>query len=255
MVLKIVCKSILLLIEAALLSWFIIPYPIVCAGNIVGIVVCTVLILVTLFWSRFISLVGKMWSGIPGRCVVILLGSLILFAIIYAIVLSVLMYKAEKNNPDNPKVLIVLGCKVNGENPSKMLRRRLDTAYSVLENNEDTMCVVSGGQGANEKYTEASVMKKYLVEKGIDSNRIIEEDKSVDTDENIKFSMDKIDENGLSHDVSIVTDGFHQYRAKLIADKYGVKNATAYSASTETRFIAIYWVREWLALTKFFIFD
>lgn len=254
MILKTALKMILLLSEILLLMWFVIPYPIVCAGNIVGIVVCSALILVTLFWSEFTAAVKNLWCSFAGKSIVVFLGCLILFAVVYATVLSVLMYKAQNNKPDEPEVLIVLGCKVNGDVPSKMLKRRLDTAYDVLSENDGTVCIVSGGQGHNEQYSEASVMKKYLVEKGIASDRIIEEDKSVDTDENIKFSLDKIDGYGLSHDVSIVTDGFHQYRAKLIAEKYGLKNVTAYSAFTQKRFIAIYWVREWLALTKFFIF-
>ena len=66
-------------------------------------------------------------------------------------------------------------------------------------------------------------------------------------------SLKILDELGMSHDMTIVTDGFHQYRASLIAKAQGVENVTAYSAYTEPRYLFTYWVREWLGLTHFFM--
>ena len=65
----------------------------------------------------------------------------------------------------------------------------------------------------------------------------------------------RLDELGKPHDITIVTDGFHQLRASLIAKKQGVENVTAYSAYTEPRFVASYWVREWLGLTQYFLLN
>ena len=59
--------------------------------------------------------------------------------------------------------VVVLGCKVNGDQPSLMLRRRLECALEYLRANEQAVCVVSGGQGSNESYSEAYVMEKFLV--------------------------------------------------------------------------------------------
>ena len=101
--------------------------------------------------------------------------------------------------------------------------------------------------------SEALAMKNYLLEKGMDSDRIIMEDKSTSTYENIQNSLKILDELGMSHDMTIVTDGFHQYRASLIAKAQGVENVTAYSAYTEPRYLFTYWVREWLGLTHFFM--
>ncbi len=92
-------------------------------------------------------------------------------------------------------------------------------------------------------------MKTYLVEKGIDPDRIYTEEKSVNTHENIAFAKEVIEEEGLIEDIVIITDGFHQYRASLIAEKQGIES---YSVSCETRndLVPTYWVREWLALAK-----
>lgn len=63
----------------------------------------------------------------------------------------------------NLDYIIVLGAQVKESGPSVILRYRLDRALSYLKENDNTLVIVSGGQGANEKATEASVMKEYLV--------------------------------------------------------------------------------------------
>ena len=63
----------------------------------------------------------------------------------------------------NLDYIIVLGAEVKESGPSVVLRYRLDRAVSYLKENDNTLVIVSGGQGANEKATEASVMKEYLV--------------------------------------------------------------------------------------------
>ena len=92
-------------------------------------------------------------------------------------------------------------------------------------------------------------MKQYLMEKGIEGERILKEDRSVNTDENLAFTKTVLEQNGLSNDIVVITDGFHQYRASLIAEKQGLES---YSISCETRtdLVPTYWVREWFALAK-----
>ncbi len=247
-------KYILIAMEAFLLILFIIPLPIICSGNVAGILFSLALLVITANFSRFSALVSYLWSHLWGKIIIVILCIIIAMGIIYVSILSVLMYKAQENNPEKPNVIVVLGCKVNGEKPSRMLRRRLDAAYEALEKHSDILCIVSGGQGSNEKISEAQAMKNYLVEKGIEESRIIMEDKSTSTYENIKFSLDILDAMEMSHDMTLVTDGFHQYRASLIAKDQGINNITAYSAYTEPRYLFTYWVREWLGLTHFFVF-
>lgn len=247
-------RYIIICLETLLLFWFLVPIPILCAGNAVGIAASICMLVITAKWASFCGIIQKLWQYLPGKIGLTAAGLVLIAGLIYVIVLSVLMLRAQEDKPENPNAIVVLGCKVNGTSPSRMLRRRLDTAYKALEEHPDVICIVSGGQGANEGCSEAEAMKKYLVDKGVDPERIIMEDKSTDTNENIKFSLEKLDELGMSHDMTIVTDGFHQYRASLIAKKQGIENVTAYSAYTEPRFIATYWVREWLALMEFFIF-
>ena len=147
----------------------------------------------------------------------------------------------------NSGTVIVLGCRVKGDVPSLMLSRRINAAYEYLEKNPGTVCIASGGQGGDELISEAECIKNVLVERGISPDRIIMEDKSTSTDENIRFSMEKMKENGLSGGAVIVTNDYHQLRAKMICQKYGLETS-AVSAETSLYLLPTYWVREWFGV-------
>ncbi len=246
-------KSILLTVEALFLILFIIPIlsGILNPGNLAGILVSALLLIITLFFDRFKIFCSELFSHTGGKIAIISISVLTAAGLIYISVLSAFMVSAQLKSPDNAKAVVVLGCKVNGERPSRMLARRLDGAYKFLSENEDIICVVSGGKGDDEKISEALAMKKYLVDKGISPDRIIMEDKSANTYENMKFSAEKLEQYDIA-DIAIVTDGFHQYRAGFIAKQYGfnVSSVNAKNDYLTTALIPTYWVREWMAITK-----
>lgn len=248
-------RHIFMCIETLLLFLFLVPFPVFNAGNILGLLFSMILIIITCNFDRFKNIISAHWQNTSGKIIISLTTIFIAACFIYAGILSILMYKAQENKPEAPNVIVVLGCKVKGERPTRMLKRRLDTAYEALLKHKDVKCIVSGGQGSDEVISEALAMKNYLIEKGIPENRIIMEDKSATTYENLKFSLKKLDELGMNHDITIVTDGFHQYRAGLLAKSLGINNVTAYSANTEARYLPTYWVREWLGITKFYLLN
>lgn len=178
-------------------------------------------------------------------------GVLILSVIVLTVYTLIWNYFAFFRQPPAglESTVVVLGCKVNGDAPSLMLRRRLEKAKAYLEENPKASCVVSGGQGENEAYTEAYVMKKYLTQQGIDPRRIFEEGKSTNTEENLAFSAQVIKEENLSSQLVICTDGFHQLRAYIYARQNGLYS---YAISGRTPFWAIpsYAVREMFAIVK-----
>lgn len=184
-------------------------------------------------------------------------GFLSVFALlgVYAAVLSALMIFSMNHAPEkeNDRTMIVLGCQVKQSGPSLMLRGRLETALSYLEENPDTLCIVSGGQGDDEHISEAQAMYDWLIEKGIEKDRIIKEDRSTSTLENLNFSAEILKELGKDNNVILVTDGFHQYRASLQAASlnYDVRNL---SSATAFFLLPSYWVREWFALSYEFVF-
>lgn len=246
-------RWLLAVVELLLLNWFIAAVPFVNAGTVIGIAACVMLLALTIGWKGFRGFIGKMCKTGAGKGVVISVGVICALVVLYFLILSIMMLRAIYSKPDKPNVVVVLGCQVRGTRPSKMLRIRLDAAAELLDEYPDVKCVVSGGKGSDEQISEAECMKNYLVEKGINESRIIMEDKSTTTFENMKFTFEKLDELGISRDITIVTDGYHEYRAGLIAKEQGAGEVTAYSADTEFRHVASHWVREWFALTKFFI--
>ncbi len=167
---------------------------------------------------------------------------------------SVLMVRASRDAPDGrPSTVVVLGCKVNGTAPSLMLEARLDAAYDFLVENPETTVIVSGGKGDDEQISEAQCMYDYLVDRGIPHDRIIMENKSASTYENLKFSKEIIEQKNLCRDVTIITDGFHQLRADMIASELEI-NSYNVSAKTQIWLLPTYWVREWFGVAHQFIF-
>lgn len=170
---------------------------------------------------------------------------LILILIIYCFVRT--GYREESTDNMNVDYLIVLGAQVRADGPSIVLRYRLDRAAEYLETNPQTICVVSGGKGSNEIVSEAEAMKTYLVEKGISADRIIMEDKSTSTKENMRFSRALIPDGST---VGVVTNNFHMYRSLLIAEKNGIENPKGIAAGSVKRYEANNILREICAVAR-----
>ena len=146
-------------------------------------------------------------------------------AAIIFIVCGTLMITAQKA-PDSVKAdaVIVLGAAVHGDKVTWVLENRLNTAMDYLDTHPDAICVVSGGQGAGETVTEASAMKNYLVQRGVDSGRIHMEEQATNTVENFSYSKKIIDQVcGQGASIAFVTTNFHVYRAGRVAAAQGIE--------------------------------
>lgn len=137
--------------------------------------------------------------------------------IIYAFIILLGSISVNTNNAD---YLIILGTSLIKNEISPCLKYRCDCAIKYLKNNPNTKVVVSGGYTCGSSISEAKVMKEYLIINDIDNNRIIIEDKSLDTIDNIKYSFELIDTNSK---IVILSNSYHVLRAKMIARLYGVK--------------------------------
>ena len=152
----------------------------------------------------------------------------------------------------DPDVMIILGARLDNNVPGILLLSRLKAAVKYIQTKSgDIPVIVSGGLGLNEEVTEAEAMFRYLVMQGIDESRIWKEEKSTSTRENLAFSIKLMEEKGLdikNVKVVIVTNGFHQYRSKIIAKKAGL-NAKGIAAKTPGLIRRIlYCIREAAAL-------
>ncbi len=173
---------------------------------------------------------------------------LLLFLAVEGCIVSGMVSKPK----ENLDYVIVLGAQVRGTKITKSLRKRLEKACEYLDENPNTVVVVSGGQGKGEDLSEAQCMKDYLIKYGISEDRIIMEDKSVNTAENIEFSMKKIKEHSKKElpQVGVITNNFHVYRATAVCKKSGYEISGIAAESDKILFIN-YMVREFFAVVKY----
>lgn len=171
---------------------------------------------------------------------------LLLIAIVAAVCIACSISIANKawfNRPQESgkQTVIVLGSHVYEHGPSLMLKYRLDEAIDYMNLNPQSVCIVTGGQGVNEPYSEAYGMYNYMVSMRVDPQRISQEDTSTNTEENLKFAMQYIAPD--SDGIIIVSNDFHLKRACILAEAIGIKPATI-PAKTPYGLIPVYWARE-----------
>lgn len=159
------------------------------------------------------------------------------------------VYAAGRTTADREQAVIVLGCKVRGSEPSAALVKRTDAAYRFLLGNPDSVAILSGGQGKGENISEAECMQKLLCDRGILKDRLIPEERSTSTDENIRFSMEIMEQLGIKKDVAIATSEYHQKRAGLISRRYGLQTG-AVSSRTKPTLLPTFLLRECFALVR-----
>ena len=247
-------RKMLIVVFGLLFVWCVVPafFHIVSIGVISSSLVMLTVCLTALFWH----LIDRRWTW-KKAAVVSLAGLLFAACVVAFSIVSGLMLKASLTAVPSgcaDYTVVVLGCKAHGSEPSWMLSDRLAKAYSILTANPDVKCVVTGGKGDDEQYTEAYVMKKYLMDRGIPEERIYTEELSENTEQNLLYTRSLIELNGLSENIVIVTDRFHELRARMWAEKSGFRHI--YSGCCETRIYLVtgYWFREMFGLARLYIF-
>lgn len=204
-----------------------------------------VFIILGILWKRGIITALPMWIKISMG--IIMSVGLIIFVIVEGLIIS----GFKDNEETELDYLIVLGAQLKKNGPSRVLQMRLDKAYDYLMEHEDTLVIVSGGKGNDEPDTEAEGMYQYLVKKGIDPGRIIKEDRSCDTSQNIAFSSAFLD---IENDrVGIVSNNFHIFRAVNLAKHAGYKHVIGMPAPSEITLLPNNMFREFFGVMKDFV--
>lgn len=152
--------------------------------------------------------------------------------------------------------LVILGCCIRSDGSlTPILKGRADAAISFerkqfAATGRHAKFVPSGGQGADEVISESEAMARYLKEQGYPEEQIIKEDKSVNTDQNIRFSRDKIKEDAGTLDnikAGIATTNYHIFRSYTLSQKHGL-DAQGISAKTKWYFFPNAFLREFTGL-------
>lgn len=157
---------------------------------------------------------------------------LILIFIITQIFIQIKIFRSIETDTQSCDYVLILGAGVKNGKPSITLKSRLDKAYEYLKSNSQTKAILCGGLGDDDLVTESCVMKNYLIGKGIDSSRLIEENKSKDTTQNIKFAKEIIGSDIDNSSIGVLTSDFHIYRSTLIMKKAGYPTCYRFPATT-----------------------
>jgi len=171
---------------------------------------------------------------------------------IFAFVEGLILYSGYQTGiGEEADYIIVLGASVRGENMSNVLYERAKKAFEYLQLHKDTKAVLSGGQGYGEDISESEAIRRYLVKKGIDDSRLLLEDQSTSTKENIKYSYEKIEKNWIAKEdepeVIIITSRFHVFRSKVVARLQGKQPKGIGSASFPV-LLPNYYLREFFGV-------
>ena len=187
------------------------------------------------------------------RIILILVGIGLMY---FCVVENLIISNCRTDTDADSKYVIVLGAAVYGDVPSKTLANRMIGAMDYLETHPDSKLIVSGGQGDGEDITDAECLFRYLTAHGVEPQRIIMEDRSTSTMENLQNSFAIIrslgdDPNG---NVAIVSSSYHLYRAKMMAKNLGVEAAGIAGKMGYPLVMINYYIREAFGVTHLWVF-
>ena len=202
--------------------------------NLLGIIVSLLWVAAMFLWSYWWYIGANL--ALPIEAVQIIASALAVAVaygecLLFATILCV--WIASRKVPNGAAdYLVVLGCGIRGDGtPSPLLAGRVDRAREfdaehIAAGDAPAVFVPSGGQGPDEVVSEAQSMRDYLVDKGVSADRIVLEDRSSTTRENMAFSRQAIeghagrDANELS--VAFSTTNYHVFRGYVCAHQAGM---------------------------------
>lgn len=139
---------------------------------------------------------------------------------------------------------------LNGERVTPLLKRRIDKAVEAFKKsrNSNIKLIASGGQGADEKISEARAIFNYLMEEtDVPGEAVLMEDQSKTTYQNLLFSK-KLGESLVENPRFLfVTNDYHVFRTSTYAKKIGIRG-DGLGCSTASYYLPSAFIREYVAL-------
>ena len=159
----------------------------------------------------------------------------------YVIYSAVYMILRPKKEPD---FIIIHGAKVFGNKVSPLLAKRIEKALELFWKYDGRPAlIVSGGKGSDESCSEAEAMELYLRDRGIAENKIIKEDRSLTTRQNLAFSKEIMDGRKPGSYCVFTTNEYHVLRASILAAREKI-NGDGYGCHTGLYYLPAAAIRE-----------
>lgn len=252
-----VFRSIITVASLFFLVWFIAPFVMLLVlnpGNILGVLICLFLIFRFGFEKKYNSVKEFFYRNKFSKFLWRFFSVIVALFSVYAVVISgfIVGFSLKAPAENSSPTAVVLGAEVKPWGASALLQQRIDAAEQYLKAHPKASAVLTGGQGANEPVSEAQCMYESLVKQGISPERLLIEDKAANTKENIEFSYRIIKDKNLNKNMAIVTDSYHQFRARIIAEKQRI-HSEIYAVNSHNNKTGILCyptmlVREWIAI-------
>ena len=198
--------------------------------------------------------INRWFSAGVGRIIgIVLLAGILIYC---GVLVFVSVSGLANTTTGNEQAIVVLGAGLRGDQPTLLLRYRLDKAYDYAQQHPEMIVVTTGGQGRDEWVPEGQAMRDYLIEKGLDPERVVAETRSTSTEENFAFARQILLERGLPEDMSIayVTNSFHAYRGGQYARRAGFQTVHSLPAGIPFMSILPCYLREVLAVLYYWVF-
>ncbi|NMA68703.1 MAG: YdcF family protein, partial [Desulfitobacterium sp.] len=175
----------------------------------------------------------------------------------FLIIEGLILVNTKDPIPEGVETMIILGAGLNGDQLSWTLYERVHKGAEILKDNPQMKVVVTGGQGPGEWIPEGVAMATYLLEQGIDEERIIVEGKATSTMENFLYSQELLVGDSSfnpSKPILVVTSDFHMFRSKLLAKRHGFYPVSV-PCYTPWYIRPNVYLREYFAVVKSVLFD
>lgn len=176
--------------------------------------------------------------------------SFLVFGFTFAgFLLYTVLYNIMPKQKDQDFIIIHGAGLLNGETVTPLLKKRIDKAISAFRasTNPNVKLISSGGQGPDEKVSEAYAMAQYALAQGVPAEKILLEDKSRTTYENLLYSYQLGQQEVEDPSFLFVTNDYHVYRTSNYAKAVGMKGQ-GLGCRTASYYIPSAFIREYVAL-------
>lgn len=145
---------------------------------------------------------------------------IIAYAVYFGITCRRIVEQSTRDEAQPADAIVVFGAAEYFGKPSPVFKARLDHAYELYEQHLAPVIITTGGSGGEQKFTEGSVGRDYLFERGVGDRHLIAETQSDNSAESAVRVGTILAVNNMRSCIA-VSDGYHEYRVKRLLEAEG----------------------------------
>jgi uncharacterized SAM-binding protein YcdF (DUF218 family) len=142
------------------------------------------------------------------------------YACYFAWICACIVDQSQRDEARAADAIVVFGAAEYFGKPSPVYRARLDHAFDLYERKLAPVVITTGGSGGEQQFTEGSVGRDYLIERGIGDRHLIAETQSDNSAESAERIATIMDANAMRSCIA-VSDPYHVFRIKQLLEAQG----------------------------------